>query len=149
MIRSPAPYGGDMNGDQDGEGTYDGGRPYQPPSVFKPYPDEPGGFNQWRPVDGLFEEGEAPENPPAVFAAKFKSSSRQAEIFIHDPISALVGDDESITGIPGMGRDDLPERITTFVINHNATLAKHIIRATATVDSSSVGITIHKEDDGS
>lgn len=138
-----------MNGDNEGEATYDGGRPYNPPSVFKPYPDEPGGFNQWRPVDNQFEEGEAAENPPAVYQAKFKSSSRQSEIFIHDPISALVGDDESITGIPGRNRGNLPERITTFVINHDATLAKHIIRATATFDTTSVGITIYKEDDGS
>ena len=137
-----------MYDDQDEEGTYDGGRPYNPPSVFKPYPDEPGGFNQWRPVESLFPEGDD-ESPPRVYAAKFKSSSRQAEIFIHDPISALVGDDESITGIPGIGRDDLPARVTTFVINHDATLAKKIIRVAATVGPDSVGITVHKEGEGS
>jgi hypothetical protein len=136
-----------MYDDQGGEGTYDGGRPYNPPSVFKPFPNDPGGFNTWMLVESLFPEGED-ESPPTVYAAKFKSSSRQAEIFIHDPISALVGDDESITGIPGMGRDDLPARVTTFVINHDATLAKKIIRVVATVNSDSVGITVHKEDDG-
>jgi hypothetical protein len=126
-------------------------RPYDPPPVFKPHPDDPGGFNQWRPIESLFPEGDD-ESPPAVYAAKFKSSSRQAEIFIHDPRNALLaqnaGFDDWDSGItsPLM---ELPERITTFVINHDATLAKKIIRAVATVDGTSVGITVHKEDDGS
>ena len=140
-----------MNGDPEQEPqTYNGGSPYEPPADFPSWPDEPGGFNQWKPVEGMFESGEG-ETPPAIYAAKFKSSTRQAEIFVHDPRNALLGQNANQNWNPGITSEitDLPARITTFVINHDATLAKHIIRATATVDSTSVGITIHKEDDGS
>lgn len=127
--------------------TYDGGRPYNPPDDFPEYPND-GGFNEWTPVPQPFAGD--PDRPrgdtPRMYTAKFKSSSRQAEVFIHDPVAALTGRERSITSPPGLRRlrADIP--VTTLVINHHRTLAKHIIRATALVDDDSIGITIHKQE---
>ena len=129
---------------------YQPGRPYDPPPVFKPWPND-GGFNEWRAVPDPFGDDVAAEGQvPVVVTAKFKSSSRQAEIFIHDPVAALRGVDETISSEIGE-LNSLPDDtvVSTFVVNHHRTLAKHIIRAVALVEGSSVSITIHKEEDGS
>ena len=104
-----------MNGEQEGEETYDGGRPYNPPPVFTLYPDEPGGFNQsGADRESRLVEPRTPRTPPRPTQAKFKSSSRQAEIFIHDPRNALLGQNAAIDGWdPGITSEitDLPSRI--------------------------------------
>lgn len=121
-------------------------RPYRPPRHFKSYAVE--GFNHWDDITPpVFEDEDTPEGRmPRLLAAKFESSTREAEIFIHDPIATLGGEADGITS--AMAADELPPDpyITTIVINHHRTLAYRIIRATAMVDDESIGITIHKEE---
>lgn len=122
--------------------------PYDPPPQFEPYPRE--GFNHWDDITPpIFDDDETPRGrKPRLLAAKFESSSREAEIFIHDPISTLV--DGVCKGITSAIKDrsELPSDpyIATLVINHHRTLAYRVIRATAMVDDESIGITMHKED---
>jgi hypothetical protein len=121
--------------------------PYDPPPQFEPHQVE--GFNRWDDVTPpVFEDADTPEHQRVrLLAAKFESSSREAEIFIHDPLATLV--DGEARGISSVIKDrsDLPPDpyITTLVINHHRTLSHRVIRATAMVDDESVGITIHKE----
>lgn len=122
--------------------------PYDPPSRFKPH--RRAGFNHWDDITPpIFDDDETPAGrKPRLLAAKFESSSREAEIFLHDPVSTLV--DGASRGITSAIRDrsDLPEspHVATMVINHHRRLDLRVIRATALVDDESIGITIHKED---
>jgi hypothetical protein len=121
------------------------------PGQLTPYSGE--GFNHWDDITPpIFDDEDTPRGQkPRLLAAKFKSSSPEAEHFIHDPLPTLVdGMTEGITSVI-KERDELPPEpyIATMVINHHRTLASRIIRATAFIDDESVGITIHKEDDGS
>ena len=122
--------------------------PYDPPPQFRAYPKE--GFNHWDDITPpIFDDDETPsERKPRLLAAKFESSSREAEIFLHDPVSTLVnGTAEGITSVIE-DRSQLPPNpyVATLVINHHRRLDYRVIRATAMVDDESVGITIHKED---
>jgi hypothetical protein len=130
-------------------GPYDG--PYDPPADFPP--DDTPGFNEWREVPDPFGDGLAPGGQvPLIMAAKFNSSSRQAEILIHDPVNALRGTDHSISlNVDSQVTailDDPELRISTFVVNHERTLARRIIRAKAVLDEDgrSVGLTLHKQE---
>lgn len=122
--------------------------PYDPPPQFEPYPAP--GFNHWDDITPpIFDDEETPtERKPRLFAAKFESSSREAEIFLHDPVSTLVSD--TVEGISSAIQDasELPRDpyIATLVINHHRRLDYRVIRATAMVDDEAIGITIHKED---
>lgn len=122
--------------------------PYDPPPQFEPY--QGPGFNHWDDITPpIFDDEETPaERKPRLFAAKFESSSREAEIFLHDPVSSLVNG--TVEGISSAIQDasELPRDpyISTLVINHHRRLDYRVIRATAMVDDESIGITIHKED---
>jgi hypothetical protein len=122
--------------------------PYDPPPQFKAY--EGSGFNHWDDITPpIFDDDETPsERKPRLLAAKFESSSREAEIFLHDPVSTLVN--ATVEGISSAIEDaaELPPNpyVATLVINHHRRLDYRVIRATAMVDDESIGITIHKED---
>jgi hypothetical protein len=122
--------------------------PYRPPRHFKPY-SKPG-FNHWDDITPpIFDDDETPsERKPRLLAAKFESSSREAEIFLHDPVSTLVnGTIEGITSVIEDSAQLPPDPyVATLVINHHRRLDWRVIRATAMVDDESIGITIHKED---
>lgn len=133
-----------MATDRYGEG------PYDPPPSFPP--DNTPGFNEWREVPDPFGDGLAPGGQvPLILVAKFNSSSRQSEILIHDPVNALKGTDHSITQRVDSRvtaiLDDPALHISTFVMNHERTLARRIIRAKAVFDEDgkSVGLTLHKQ----
>ena len=86
-----------------------------------------------------------------MLTAKFNSSTRQSEILIHDPVNALKGTDHSIdlnvdSEVLAI-LDDPAVHISTFVMNHERTLARRIIRAKAVLDEEgkSVGLTLHKQ----
>jgi hypothetical protein len=70
-------------------------------------------------------------NGPDVYFVQYKSSSRESEWFIHKPnqVQAIL------EGKP----------LGTFVINHDATLAKSIMRVVIVDDGSQAGAMIHKE----
>jgi hypothetical protein len=116
-------------------------KPYQPPPSFEPHsgPENPG-FGEWDDVTPpVWSDEETPRGRmPRVLATKFESSSTEAEIFIHDPISSLTR--AGVTDLPTGGY------ITTQVINHHRRLDKRIIRVIAVVDEESIGLTVHKED---
>jgi hypothetical protein len=84
--------------------------------------------------------------PFSVSYVQLKSSFREAEWYIHKPHLALAGEVEGI-----VGRVDLfPEtqrHIGTYVINHDATLARSIMRALIIVVGAQAGQMIHKEPD--
>jgi hypothetical protein len=114
--------------------------PYNPPDAFAPHGgDEYPGFAVWDDITppNWEDQGTAPERMPRVMAAKFDSSSREAEIFLHDPLSSL--------GQAGVNYPD-GAYITSLVVNHHRRLDKKIIRVVAVIDDESVGLTIHKED---
>jgi hypothetical protein len=84
--------------------------------------------------------------PFSVSFVQLKSSFREAEWFIHKPHIAMAGEVEGIVG----SVDGLPDgnrHIGTFVINHDATLAKSIMRALIIEDGAQAGQMIHKEPD--
>jgi hypothetical protein len=122
--------------------------PYDPPPQFEPY--QGPSFNHWDDITPpIFDDENTPtERKPRLLAAKFESSSREAEIFLHDPVSSLVNG--TVEGISSAIQDasELPRDpyIATLVINHHRRLDYRVIRATAMVDDESIGITIHKED---
>ena len=85
------------------------------------------------------------EAPFSVTYAQFKSSTREAEYFVHKPHLALSGQVEGIDGsVPGLDPED--PHIGTYVINHDRTLARRIIRALVVADGAHTGQMIHKED---
>src|SRR6478752_3008339 len=101
------------------------------------------GFNTWVQLNdkSLFtpEALEIPavrafvDAPIVVTFAQFKSSHRESEYFVHKPVRAMTGDVTGIEGIvTGMAIDD--PRIATLVINHERTLARHIIRSLIITD---------------
>jgi len=83
--------------------------------------------------------------PFSVTYAQFKSSSREAEWFIHKPHRALGGRVDGIDGsVDGLDPDN--PKIGTYVINHERTLARRIIRVMVVADGEHTGQVIHKED---
>jgi hypothetical protein len=120
--------------------------PYDPPENFRV--DEQDGFNEWTEVENPFHDDLPPGGQvPRMLTAKFESSSRQAEIFIHDPVNALLAIDDSIVTNASLDPEFLrTARISTFVVNHERTLAKKVIRAVVLVDETSVGVTVHKQE---
>lgn len=87
--------------------------------------------------------------PFKLWFRAFKSSSREAEAFLHDPRRSMRGEpvegfeDAETSAIEGVG----PEaRVGTFVVNHHRTLSRRIIYTMATVadDDDVVGLTVYK-----
>jgi hypothetical protein len=100
---------------------------------------------------GLFTE-EARNNPviseflAAPFSVSYvqlKSSHREAEWYIHKPHLAFTGQVKGIQGgVAGFPATD--QRIGTYVMNHELTLAKSIMRALIIEDGTQAGQMIHK-----
>lgn len=82
--------------------------------------------------------------PFSVTYVQFKSSTREAEYFVHKPHLAMAGAVEGIAGRVARFPAGSP-RIGTFVINHDATLAKSIMRALVIEDGDQAGSMVHKE----
>lgn len=122
-------------------------------------PDE--GFNTFvRLNDERLFTAEALKNPAirafvdapiTVTYVQLKSSTREAEWYVHKPTRVLAGE---IDGFEFVGFDD--ERrvadlreggpIGTFVMNHERTLARHPIRTLMVTDGEKAGQIIHKGD---
>ena len=82
--------------------------------------------------------------PFSVSFVQLKSSVREAEYFIHTPHLAMSGIVDGIVGTVARFPETNP-RIGTFVINHEATLAKAIMRALIIEDGAQAGSMIHKQ----
>lgn len=85
-------------------------------------------------------EGLVPEDLPkgqrfSVFVGRFKSSSPDCELIIHDPLKSLID-----AGVIKPGR----WRVTTHVLNHERTLSKWHLFVTATVSPGAVGLSLYK-----
>ena len=65
---------------------------------------------------------------------KFKSSSPEAEEFIHDPLSALIA-----AGIPDV---HAKSRVTSTILHHERGLRKRIIRAAVNVEAATGDVAI-------
>ena len=82
--------------------------------------------------------------PFSVSYVQFKSSTREAEYFVHKPHLAMAGVVDGIVGsVSGFPAGN--PHIGTFVINHDATLAKSIMRALVIEDGDQAGSMVHKE----
>ena len=111
------------------------------------------GFNTWVRINDarwFTEEALADptiraftEAPFAVSYSQFKSSHREAEWFIHKPHKAMTGQVEGIKGVVEGYPEDAA--ISTFVMNHEETLAIHITRSLTVADGSMAAQVIHKE----
>ena len=85
--------------------------------------------------------------PFSVTYVQFKSSHRQAEYYVHKPHLAMSGQVEGIDGSVDLF-PTAPKRphIGTYVINHDMTLARAIMRALIIEDGAQAGQIIYKED---
>lgn len=82
--------------------------------------------------------------PFSVSYVQFKSSTSEAEYFIHKPHRVMGGHVDGVVGsVDGFPAEE--PRIGTFVINHDATLAKSIMRALVMEDGAQAGAMIHKQ----
>jgi hypothetical protein len=83
--------------------------------------------------------------PFSVSYVQLKSSHREAEWYIHKPHLAFAGQRET-TGIEGrVARfPETNQHIGTYVMNHELTLAKSIMRALIIEDGAQAGQMIHK-----
>jgi hypothetical protein len=82
--------------------------------------------------------------PFSVSYVQLKSSTREAEYFVHKPHLVMGGHVDGIVGSVARFPDANPH-IGTFVINHDATLAKSIMRALVIEDGDQTGSMVHKE----
>jgi hypothetical protein len=146
MIQGPP--GGGGSGYDDREDGHE-------PGDYSRYPqDETPGFNQWEPVE-VPAFSAAADQPFELHAIAFRSSSRQSEVFIHDPVRALTGRsqgvdtwrDDGFVGEPLLR--EAPDRINSVVLRHERTLEHRIVRAMALADDDgSVSLVIHKHEAG-
>lgn len=144
-------------------GSYDNDDDFNEEEIYDQFPktdhgeDHGPGFNeQVRLNDENLFTDEARRNPVirafleapfSVTYAQYKSSHREAEYFIHKPHKVMAGE---IDGIGGRV-DRFPERredrrIVTLVLNHELTLAKHVMRTLTIEDGKVAGQMIHKEE---
>ena len=98
-------------------------------------------FNVWIEL-GARRRGEQrvlSHSPLGRHEKKLRSSSREAEAMIHEPLKVLLAD-----GIPGVRPDS---RVTSTIHRHELGLRKRIIRVVASVDESNgdVSLEFHKE----
>ncbi|MGH2444920.1 MAG: hypothetical protein ACRDGD_02600 [Candidatus Limnocylindria bacterium] len=132
-----------------------------PPGASGPYgPSE--GFNSWVQLNDEQWFNDAALANPVIQAflsapftvnyAQFKSSTREAEYYVHKPHKAM-------RGLPGMDEDDpgivggvvnLPHdpHIVTLILNHENTMAKKIMRSITVQEGHVTGQVVHKEEDG-
>lgn len=111
------------------------------------------GYNEWQPVEiPVFGAGEM-EQPFQLHAITYSSSSRQSEVFLHDPVRALTGqsqgidlwDQDGFSGRPLLS--EAPTRIQTVVLRHERTLEHRVVRSMALVDDDgSVTLVVHKQE---
>jgi hypothetical protein len=89
------------------------------------------------------------EAPFRLYFVVYKSSSRESEYFIHDPARALGGEVDDVEPLPDEHDKELirdSSRISTFVINHENTLAARKTFSAVTVDDRGTSsVTIYKE----
>lgn len=146
MIQGPPGGGGSGSADEQGGPK---------PGDYSAYPrDTTSDFNAWQPVD-VPSFGAAADQPFGLHAISFRSSSRQSEVFIHDPVRALTGmsrgvstwEDDGFVGEPLLGEP--PTRVTSVVLRHERTMEFRIVRALALTDEDgSVSLVIHKHEAG-
>ena len=84
--------------------------------------------------------------PFSVSYVQLKSSHREAEWYIHKPHLAFAGQVEGIQGTVA-NFPETNQRIGTYVMNHEMTLAKSIMRALIIEDGAQAGQMIHKQPD--
>lgn len=141
-----------------------GKKPFNPDEMYEAYPHGADvgfgpeqGFNEFKLLNDpdLFTD-DAKRNPViqaflaapiSVTYAQFKSSTREAEWFIHKPHLAMAGE-LSKRGIVGQV-DKFPSsdghpHIGTYVINHEETLALRPVRALIVEDGRQAGVMIYK-----
>lgn len=161
MTAQQPPGGGHQQGQGDsgqgssgggGQGSSSGGG--HVPGDYSRFPvDATPGFNEWQPVEvPAFGTG-GYDQPFRLEAIALKSSSRQSEVFIHDPVRALTGrsagrdsyEGDGFRGSPLLTED--PPRVNSTVIRHERTLEHMVVRAVALVDDDgSVTLVIHKHE---
>ncbi len=100
----------------------------------------------------LGESANEPWTDVPVIAKRFKSSSDDAEAFLHDPLTVMMedandpakGEDDALAKMKLIGRD---WSVSTLVVNHQATLSiKHLnVIAALKPDNPSIGIMIVKQ----
>ena len=123
------------------------------PGDYTKYPrDETDGFNRWEPLDvPAFGRG-GYDQPFQLHVITLKSSSRQSEVFIHDPVRALTGksegidtwDDDGFVGEPLL--PEKPERINSVVLRHERTLEHMVVRSMVVADDDgTVTLITHKQ----
>ncbi len=84
--------------------------------------------------------------PLIISYAQFKSSHRESEYWIHEPLQAMGN---GVEGINGMADGLEPDtRIQTLILNHELTLARYITRSISVHDTKgrSIGQVVHKEE---
>jgi len=124
------------------------------PGDYSRYPvDNTSGFNTWQPLEiPAFSSGGF-EQPFAVYAIALKSSSRQSEVFVHDPVRFLTGrsqgvetwEDDGFEGDPLL--TDAPTRINSVILRHERTLEHMVVRSMAVIDDDgSVTLVTHKQE---
>jgi hypothetical protein len=128
--------------------------PEHRPGDYSRYPaDNTPGFNRWDPLEIPTYNSGGFTQPFSVYAIALKSSSRQSEVFIHDPVRALTGRsrgedtwaDDAFEGDPLL--TETPSRINTVVLRHERTLEHLVVRSMAVVDDDgSVTLITHKQD---
>ena len=124
------------------------------PGDYSGYPvNETPGFNEWQPVEIPAFSTEDFDQPFQVHSIVLKSSSRQSEVFIHDPIRALTGssqgvgswEEDGFVGEPLM--EEEPSHINSVVLRHERTLEHMVVRSMAiTDDDGSVTLVTHKQE---
>ena len=85
--------------------------------------------------EGLIPNGLADDQRFELWVARFKSSSPDCETFVHDPVASMI---------EGGVIESRDVHVTTHVINHERTLSKFHLFATATKSAGSVGLTLYK-----
>jgi hypothetical protein len=130
--------------------------PGHEPGDYSRFPlDHTPGFNRWEPLEiPAFSTGGF-DQPFQVFAIALKSSSRQSEVFIHDPVRFLTGRSQGVDtwaidefeGEPLL--DQEPTRINSVVLRHERTLEHMVVRSMAVMDDDgSVTLVTHKQESG-
>jgi hypothetical protein len=98
----------------------------------------------WQKLDvSVLQSGDGSEIPFRLVANRFKSSSPDSELFIHDPLTALLkAQDDGVLDLDGIRLT--PEwTVVTLVTNHHQTLSATHLYATVTADSSEQQVTIN------
>jgi hypothetical protein len=103
-------------------------------------------------------EGDRRPIPCRAFIKRFKSSSPDSELFIHDPLRQMVKAPGALAGIEGWPsdpgddeaafaalRDDARWHTTTFVANHHRRLSKVHKYAFAVIGPDGIHLLLYKD----